>query len=148
LGYGFKFDELELQQASIREFVKGDSFYSVLQNKLYSKPLLKLHGSLNWFRYLPMRSFPSFPNEEQPKLGERASYVILYRGTWWFGRPDCDGWLIDPVIITPVLYKDEYYYKTPFREIWELSRDGLAKCKKIVIIGYSFSPTDFSTKRY
>jgi hypothetical protein len=148
LGYGFKFDELELQQAGIPEFVKGSRFYSVSQNQLYSKPLLKLHGSLNWFRYLPIRSFPTFPGETQPELGERASYVILYRGTWWFGRPpDCAGWLIDPVIITPVLYKDEYYNERPFKEIWEHARDALAKCKKLVIIGYSFSPTDFSTKR-
>lgn len=69
-------------------------------------------------------------------------------GHWWFARPpEHNGWLIDPIIITPVLYKDEYYNEKPFKEIWEHAREALSKSKKLVIIGYSFSPTDFSTKR-
>lgn len=147
LGYGFKFDEIQLQQAGVSTFVRGSRFHSISQNKLYSKPLLKLHGSLNWFRYLPIRSIPMFPGESVPEFGEKESEVILKRGTWWFAKPpDHNGWLITPIIITPVLYKDEYYNKKPFKKIWEQAKDALSKCKKLVIIGYSFSPTDFSTK--
>ena len=54
LGYGFKFDEIQLQQAGIPKFVRGNRF-SIPQNIPYSKPLLKLHGSLNWFKYLPVK---------------------------------------------------------------------------------------------
>jgi hypothetical protein len=148
LAYGFKFDEVELQQAGIRQFAKGSKFYSIPQNKLYSKPLLKLHGSLNWFRYMPIRRFPTFPGEKEPKLGERATNIIMKRGTWWIGQPpDHDGWLIQPIIITPVLYKEGYYREKPFGEIWKRAGEALAKCKKLVIVGYSFSPADFSTKR-
>lgn len=148
LGYGFQFDLVQLQQAGISRFVGGSRFYSIPQNKLYTKPLLKLHGSLNWFRYLPIRSFPTFPGEKEPEFGERGSQIMLNDATWWFARPpEYDGWLIDPMIITPVLYKDEYYNEKPFKEIWEKARGALAKCQKLVIIGYSFSPTDFSTKR-
>ena len=148
LGYGFKFDEIQLQQAGVSKFVRGSRFYSPPQNQLYPKPLLKLHGSLNWFRYLPIRSFPVFPGETEPELGQKESEIILKNGTWWFGRPpDHNGWYIVPIVITPVLYKDEYYNQKPFRDIWETAKRVLSQCKMLVIIGYSFSPTDFSTKR-
>ena len=51
------------------------------------------------------------------------------------------------MIITPVLYKDDYYAEKPFKEIWSMTKEALSECKKLVIIGYSFSPTDFSTKQ-
>lgn len=149
LGYGFRFDEVQLQQAGVSKFVKGSRFYSLPQNQLYSKPLLKLHGSLNWFRYLPVRSSP-VPLKLEPDVDDLHSFlsqIILKRGSWWFNRPpDHSGLFIEPIIITPVLYKDEYYDSKPFREIWELAKQALSKCEKLVVIGYSFSPTDFSTK--
>jgi hypothetical protein len=147
LGYGFKFDEIQLQQAGVSKFAKGSRFYSLSQNQLYPNPLLKLHGSLNWFQYLPIRSFPTLLGETEPELGEKESEIILKDGTWWFNRPpDHNGWFVAPLIITPVLYKDEYYDRKPFGEIWELAKRALSKCAKLVVIGYSFSPTDFSTK--
>ena len=149
LGYGFKFDEIQLQQAGVSNFVRGTRFYSPPKNQLYSKQLLKLHGSLNWFVYLPFRSLPILPGEPEPKLDdEKRSEIILKRGTWWFGRPpDHKGWFIEPIIITPILYKDKYYNEKPFREIWESARKALSKCEKLVVIGYSFSPSDFTTKQ-
>jgi len=148
LGYGFKFDEIELQQAGISPYVRGSRFYSMPENQLYLKPLLKLHGSLNWFRYLPIRRFPVFPGELEPELGERESDIIFKRGLYWFGEPpEHDGWYLNPLVITPTLYKDEYYDKRPFIEIWEKAKNSLSKCEKLVVIGYSFSPTDFTTKQ-
>jgi hypothetical protein len=148
LAYGFRFDEIELQQAGISRFVKGSRFYSVPQNVLYKEPLLKLHGSLNWFKYLPFRSFPVLAGEPKPKLGEKESNIILKRGTWWFGRPpDHDGWSIDPIIVTPVLYKDEYFKQKPFVETWDQARNALSHCDKLIVVGYSFSPSDFTTKQ-
>jgi hypothetical protein len=148
LGYGFKFDEIQLQQAGVSKFVKGSRFYSIPQNQLYPKPLLKLHGSLNWFRYLPIRTFPVLPEEPEPRLNEKENEIILKQGTWWFGRfPDHAGWFIEPIIITPVLYKDRFYNEKPFTEIWKLAKKALSQCDKLVVIGYSFSPSDFTTKQ-
>lgn len=148
LAYGFRFDEIQLQQAGVSKFVEGSRFYSIPQNQLYKEPLLKLHGSLNWFKYLPFRSYPVFLDEPEPKLGEKESNIILKRGTWWFGRPpDHDGWFIDPIIVTPVLYKDKYYNQKPFVETWEQARSALSHCDKLVVVGYSFSPSDFTTKQ-
>lgn len=45
------------------------------------------------------------------------------------------------------MYKDIYYNEKPFIEIWELAKRVLSQCEKLVVIGYSFSPTDFTTKQ-
>jgi hypothetical protein len=148
LGYGITFDEVELQQAGIRKYVNGKRFYSHSKNKLYSWPILKLHGSLNWFRYLPVRSFPTLPGEDKPTLEEKEHEIVLVRGHWWFNEPpDHHGWYIDPIIITPILYKNKFFREHPFKEIWEMARDALSKCRRLVVIGYSFSPSDFSTRQ-
>ena len=148
LGYGITFNEVQLHRAGLSTYVEGNRFYSYPQNKLYSWPILKLHGSLNWFRYLPIRKHPSIPSNEHIQLGEKENKIILVRGNWWFAEPpDLDGWIIDPIIITPVLYKDKFYRQPIFEYLWERARYALSKCDRLVIIGYSFSQTDFSTKR-
>jgi hypothetical protein len=48
---------------------------------------------------------------------------------------------------TPVLYKDKYFNQKPFLETWEQARNALSHCDKLVVIGYSFSPSDFTTKQ-
>jgi hypothetical protein len=146
LGYGITFDEVQLHRAGLPTYVDGKRFYS--QNKLYSWSILKLHGSLNWFRYLPIRKYPYFQSTETQKLGEKQNKIILVKGHWWFAEPpDIDGWVIDPLIITPVLYKAKFYRQPVFEYLWEHAEHALSKCERLVIIGYSFSPTDFSTKR-
>jgi hypothetical protein len=147
LGYGFKFDEIPLQQVGVPKYVEGARFYTLRENQLYTKPLLKLHGSLNWFRYY-IRTSPSLPEESEPRLNGKENEIILNDGHWWLAKPpDHKGWLLDPVIITPILYKDEYYDRKPFKEIWKMAKDVLSRCEKMVVIGYSFPPTDFDSKR-
>jgi hypothetical protein len=148
LGYGISFDEVQLQQAGVSRYVDGKKFYSHPKNKLYKQPILKLHGSLNWFRYIPITYFPMALGEERPSLGEREKHIILVEGHWWFNEPpNHNGWYIDPIIITPVLYKDRFFREEPFKQIWEMARNVLSKCKRLVIVGYSFSPSDFSTRQ-
>jgi hypothetical protein len=148
LGYGFTFNEVQLQRAGLRTYVEGNRFYSHYQNKLYSWPILKLHGSLNWFRYLPIRKYPVFPNTKPQQLGEKENQIILVKGVWWFAEPPAlDGWIIDPIIITPILYKAKFFQQSVFAHLWERAKSVLSQCEQLVIIGYSFSPTDFSTIR-
>ncbi len=67
LAYGFTFSEIQLQQAGLPKYVKGDRFYGHPSNALYEAPLIKLHGSLNWFRFLPSPGsgwVPLLPNTE------------------------------------------------------------------------------------
>jgi hypothetical protein len=108
LAYGVRFDEVELQQtAAVLDPVPGDQFYEHPDNALYEPPLLKLRGSLNWFVHTSRRIYPH-PSvvTKNPKEGK----TLLTNGYPWlahgFGKPNRDGWLLEPIIVTPVLYKE------------------------------------------
>ena len=127
LGYGVKFHTVELSQAGPSRRVNGNRFYSHPNNKVYPWSILKLHGSLNWFRYLPIRKYPQYPvsvNWRNVSLSEeKKKEVILMRGTWWNNDPpDLEGWYLDPLIITPIVHKgnitDNRLYPPIFRTIW------------------------------
>ena len=55
--------------------------------------------------------------------------------------------LLDPIIITPLLYKSEYYAQMPFNILWQQAKSIMEKCNKLIIIGYSFSPADFTVRK-
>jgi len=148
LGYGQRFDSVEIQQAGIPPFVDGDSFYSVNENQLYPWSLLKLHGSVNWFRYLNIRKYPAFTSQDAELPSANLAQVLLKRGHWWQGEPpDLNGWMLDPILITPVLYKEFQFsdplYRRFLNPLWDTARRALASCEKLVVIGYSFASTDF-----
>lgn len=154
LAYGIQFDLVQLPQAGASRYAEGVEFYSHPQNQLYSWPILKLHGSLNWFRYLPIRFFPALSDglEELPRDKENSvifSDHAQYR--WWFGQPYLHEWYIDPILITPTLHKNEFLYHPLYRRVfvpvWEQAKATLRNCKRLVVIGYSFPPTDFLTKK-
>jgi len=144
LGYGFKFDEIQLQQAGVSKYVDGHRFYSHPKNTMYDWKILKLHGSLNWFRYLQPLS-PVF-EENLPK--DKRNDVILMGGYWHIGMPPMVGsWFVDPLIITPQLYKEKYYETDLFSNLWAQAKELMEKCTSLVIIGYSFPPTDFAIRK-
>jgi hypothetical protein len=151
LGYGFPFDVVRLHQAGVSQYVDGDRFYSLPENTPYDWPLLKLHGSINWFRYLPFRKYPAF-DQAQALPPVKLSQALLVDGHWWFGEPpDFQGWYIDPLIITPVLYKEQYFIEPLFsrllQPLWNRARDALAVANELVVIGYSFPGTDFHVEK-
>jgi hypothetical protein len=98
--------------------------------------LLKLHGSLNWLHcsncdgtFLNRSEkispeYSSFP-KNCPSCGESNAY---------FQR----------VIVPPLLAKD--YSLQPLKLLWGLANRYVARAQEIVIIGYSFPPTDFATE--
>jgi hypothetical protein len=47
--------------------------------------------------------------------------------------------------MTPLLYKD--YSKQPFPELWRRAREELTECRRLIVGGYSFAPTDFATRK-
>jgi hypothetical protein len=148
LGYGVKFDEVQLQRAGIPTFVRGGRFYNHSENQLYTWNILKLHGSLNWFHYLPVRKYPLFGSKDEKLSDDTLRETLLVNGHWWFNEPpDHNGWLINPLIITPVLYKERLYDHPVFSDIWKKAYDELSKCRRLVVIGYSFAPTDFNIKK-
>lgn len=151
-GYGFEFDFVELQQAGPSQTVEGKRFYSHPNNGLYSWPILKLHGSLNWFRNLGFKLWEA--KQGAPSSGKIKEEIILQKSLPRFFEPTFarDLSLLAPIIITPTIYKDNLIYGHPvyeriFDPLWKMARNTLSNCRKLVVIGYSFPPTDFPTKR-
>ena len=114
LGYGIQFDQLpdpSNHHKLYPNYLDGNRFYS--RNSLYSWHLLKLHGSLNWFRYIPYTpdSILRDKKEDLKKLfEERRNKILLHDATWvpeFFsqGHPSLHNLYIDPLIITPILHR-------------------------------------------
>lgn len=59
-----------------------------------------------------------------------------------FDEPDCGGIPASAVLITPVRQKKYDIYQTAINSLWAQSADLLMTSGKVVIIGYSFPPTD------
>jgi hypothetical protein len=145
LALGFEFDEVPLPIAGVPPIVDRQRYYGHPNNSLYrANRVLKLHGSIDWLRYTDVRRYPPFEGENQrePKQG-----IVLERHpSYWFGeQPSRDVWQMEPIVIPPQLYKrfDEH----PFPTIWEAALDTLRECHTLVVIGYSFPPTDFRARR-
>lgn len=144
LGYGFKFDQIQLQQAGLSRYVDGLRFYSHPKNKIYDWSILKLHGSLNWFRYLQ----PIDPAFDKNLSEDKRNNIIFIKGHWHFNLPPImNEWFIDPLIITPQLYKERYYKTDLFSNLWDKAKSLLKKCSCLIIIGYSFPATDFAVRK-
>ncbi len=144
LGYGIKFDEVQLHRAGLSTYVEGQRFYSHPKNKLYDWKILKLHGSLNWFKYMQ----PIHPDLKDTLPPYRKENIILARGYWHFGMPPIiNNWLVDSLIITPILYKETYYKMKLFSDLWTQAKSHLLQCKRLIVIGYSFPTTDFAIRK-
>jgi hypothetical protein len=78
LAYGIKFDETMLYDKAIgnkRKFFEGNTFYENNNNNLYKWPILKLHGSINWFQFL--RATPNTMINEKNEGLLRISLKLL-----------------------------------------------------------------------
>lgn len=159
LAYGIEFDEVQLRIAGGPLHVSGERFYSHPQNKIYDNPFLKLHGSINWFTYSGNKLSggrggwtewlgveADFPHEIE-NAKDRTGKIVLTNESWLQDKlPEHKQEILNPVIITPVLYKD--YYQYPFiKTLWDRAYLELSNCKRLIVGGYSFPPTDFHTKR-
>src|SRR5205807_9213767 len=83
LGYGIRFDIVQLHRAGVGAYVDGKRFYANAKNRLYDWEMIKLHGSLNWFRFLPYRSFPSSDGKDPRLPNWMKSALIHVEGRWW-----------------------------------------------------------------
>jgi hypothetical protein len=154
LGYGVKFDEVELDLPGVPIPVSGERFYANPKNQLYTWHILKLHGSLNWYQYLPVSIFPEFVRNELDRAQKPREGTILKRTQFWLDAmtlPARGEWFIDPIIVPPTLFKEQYLYDAEYSHlllpVWEKAQEALSKCKKLIVIGYSFPPRDFATKK-
>jgi hypothetical protein len=156
LAYGIEFDNLYLYDGSTgnrEKFVSKDRFYKA--NIQYSWSILKLHGSINWYKYI--NQSPNHfitPNEIQKRYNVLKDNVILRDLVWFlpFNLTPFDNnqLYVEPVIIPPFLFKKIQFTtgaERVYSLLWKKAKEELSRCKRIVIIGYSFSPFDFYVKK-
>ncbi|MDQ2685184.1 MAG: hypothetical protein M3Y25_05005, partial [Thermoproteota archaeon] len=156
LGYQIEFDKVSLHDGSegiYEKQVPGEIFYGV--NSQYPWKILKLHGSVNWYRYIN-DSPNQYLNDHQVDAiyQPRKDRIVLQSPVWFLPLSDLP-WdrnqlFLSPIIITPVLYKhfsSDNIARKVFEPQWNKARNLLSKCKRLVIVGYSFSTTDFYSKK-
>ncbi|MDI6753519.1 MAG: SIR2 family protein [Thermodesulfobacteriota bacterium] len=105
-------------------------------------PIIKLHGSLNWEENSILRSiiFHSPPYEKARQV--KPTY-------------ENDGYWLQPAIIPPTIFKQEINDDARADDIltqtilqqWRAAIRVLIDAEKIMIIGYSFPPADYHSRR-
>jgi len=109
------------------------------------RPLvLKLHGSLNWGTLLIDAT------TNRPKIEKSlAFYDRPFRNYLDLGlsSSSAGNWLYKPLIVPLILYKDVYYGHPAIKAAWNNAQKELSECERLVVIGYSFPPTDFHIKK-
>jgi len=145
LASGFKFDRLTVPVAEGVGTQDGTDYYAESDHELYdSRRVLKLHGSINWWKPSENRWMGRSRKDNDINPALRASVESQIH--WLTGaNPTSGSWIEDPVIVPPMLYK--VFDELPLPEVWSEARSSLSSCRKLVVIGYSFPPTDFRTKR-
>ena len=156
----------------ILNYVCGDwnqvQSYKIKFDKIFGKPgfttntkevvppVLKLHGSINWYRYVNQTPNQYITSDKLKEIYERRkNHIVLQNVNWFLPITDTpwteDQLFVQPIMITPVIHKqlhtEEFLYKKVFDVLWKIARDSLSRCKALVVIGYSFPPTDFHTQK-
>lgn len=147
--YGIEFDEVQIWSNPTLAPVPGERFYAAPGNTPYGFLFLKLHGSLNWYTYTGTSMLPNRTDVDPTKKDK----TLHLANPWgWMGagshssfQLQYGGLLLLPQIITPVLNKD--LSEEPYRTLWQLGKEQLRECRRLVIGGYSFPPTDEATRK-
>jgi len=98
--------------------------------------MIKLHGSLNWLHC-------SYCGTNTLNTSEKFSleYETIPNNCPYCGESNV---YFQRVIVPPLLAKN--YSIQPLRYLWSRANRYVTRARKIVIIGYSFQPTDFGTE--
>lgn len=148
-GYGISFDSL--LDKKWRDCNSTSSFCK----------LLKLHGSTNWLGGYVTRNLQTGKRMWMADEKTVDSHWCVVDGSEWFStykdrwRPGYQPFSyffppndpitdlpLMPVIIPPKEVKSFDEYASLFNPIWQKAQEALNEADKLVIIGYSFPPTD------
>lgn len=137
--YGVKFDEVMLSAFNPRVLVDGKNYFNHRANEQCQPLVLKMHGSLNWGRYVG--HIQKINNPSAPPRSIASGTTILGEGSGMIADH-----LIEPLIITPMLFKN-LEQDSIIVQIWQQALTELKACDRLIIGGYSFPPTDFFTRK-
>jgi len=107
----------------------GLNFHNLPKTISSNWNILKLHGSLNWFKYIYANSTTEIILTDNISTYQYENQKLL----------------IEPLIIPPVLYKD--YEQKFICTLWQKAKSILSHCKTLIVVGYSFPATDFGIKK-
>jgi len=97
-----------------------------------SQLLLKMHGSVNWAQCNNCENFAFF--------SDNVAVKILSQGQ---KCPHCKKNSLLPIIIPPVLYKENYFRTSKlFKLLWGHANEIITQANKIVFIGFSMRDSD------
>lgn len=97
-------------------------------------PLLKIHGSLNWF------CCPKC-DEVDITIGKKeATALIADQSKFLCANPYCTS-NYEPLIVTPTMLK--VYDNTFLQKLWALSENTISEANHLVFIGYSLPEADY-----
>lgn len=133
---------VQFQYSNFLDAVKPSDarLHEMLQQSPGDGLLLKLHGSLNWYRCgnhrCPVSSDFVFLHDTQGCLSVNSNSVEV--------RCQQCGSVMNPIIVPPVLRKS--ITEDPvIRAAWGLAWRRLRDASRVVVIGFSAAPTDFYT---
>jgi hypothetical protein len=107
-------------------------------------PLMKLHGSLNWFdsekseiTFAPLRPLPKAILKPWGgnELATIDTATLLQDSSLWINDSPPT-----PVIVPPTWSKGEYHRK--LLNVWRHAANQIAEAENFIVIGYSLPPTD------
>ena len=102
--------------------------------------LLKLHGSLNWMHCEHCKL-----NYSYIRSGKVGATQILDPQNKWLQCPDCNDFVLKPIIIPPTLKKLYKKWKV-INAVWKKAGRALEEAEEITIVGYSLPVTDYQAK--
>jgi len=137
--YGVRFDEVMHKGGISKILVNGQTYFDHPQNKPCQPKVLKMHGSLNWGRYV--RYVQVKGHSATPPRAIQPGTTILGEG---FGM--IADHMFEPLIITPMLFKN-LNQDTIIVQIWQQALAELKACERLIVGGYSFPPTDFYARK-
>lgn len=167
--YGTKFTKLRLNGSNYWDGTDGrneaKAFYKNSFKSTYKSSFIKLHGSYNWFKYseflrrtplkrdiLAGKILPPISKETKPLPERLKNEILCFNADWQWGNSPVwsahsDKYVLEPLIIPPILNKEEKIQQNIFSELWHAAKETMLNCEEIVFIGYSFPDTDFYAKK-
>lgn len=123
--------------------------YCLGNNNNYDIKLMKLHGSLNWFRSMESNEIIPYDFSEINKwyramhaLDEKVNISLSKKLTK--EKIEYKGKVLLPpsIIIPPTWNKLEFSYNFEIAKVWQKAAEELSNAENIFVIGYSYPETD------
>jgi len=145
LAYKVHFDELVVN-VGLPAPQSGKEYYESFRSReAEHAPFLKLHGSMGW-HFRSGHTLWGQPIEPQTPFSLRSRFQRSHPRFDFPAMDHANAEVLLPLIITPVL--DKPVLAAPmFDRLWQEARGVLEHTKALIVMGYSFPPTDFHVRR-